>query len=425
MKKVLIITYYWPPAGGPGVQRWLKFVKYLPDFGISPIVYIPDNPTYPIIDKNLGNEVSPDTVIIKRRIFEPYGLASMFSRDKIRKMSSGIIQNRQKQGFVEKISLWIRGNLFIPDARVFWVRPSVSFLEKYLKENAVDTIITSGPPHSLHLIGLKLKKKMDVTWIADFRDPWTTIGYHKDLKLSESSQDKHKDLERLVLNTADKIIVTSKSTRQDFRQITAAPVEIITNGYDIEETRPIIADTKFSLAHIGSMLSERNPILLWNVLNELLYEIEDFSKHLELKFLGMVSREVLESVALYKLDNYVNNMGYVSHKEAIAQQRSSQVLLLVEINSLHNRSIIPGKLFEYMVSGRPIVAIGPRGSDIAEIIQSTNTGVFVDYSAKEQLKQAIRDYYKKFLEGALQSQPIGLQQYARRNLTQKLADLLK
>ena len=171
-KKLLIITYYWPPAGGPGVQRWLKFVKYLPEFNIQPIVYIPENPTYPIIDNGLESEVSDKAIILKNKIFEPYGLASFFGKSKTKKISSGIIPNQKKQSFLEKTLLWIRGNIFIPDARYLWVKPSVKYLKKYIEENNIDTIVTSGPPHSLHLIGLKLKKELNVKWFADF----TTCG---------------------------------------------------------------------------------------------------------------------------------------------------------------------------------------------------------------------------------------------------------
>ncbi|HMK06024.1 MAG TPA: hypothetical protein VK476_00755, partial [Flavobacterium sp.] len=183
MKKVLIITYYFPPAGGPGVQRWLKFIKYLPDFDIQPIVYVPENPTYPIIDAQLMSEISDKAIVLKTKIFEPYGLASIFSKNKTKKISSGIIPSMRRQTSIDKFLLWVRGNLFIPDARVFWVKPSVAYLKKYISENNIDIIITSGPPHSLHLIGMKLKNVMNVKWIADFRDPWTTIGYHKSLKL--------------------------------------------------------------------------------------------------------------------------------------------------------------------------------------------------------------------------------------------------
>ena len=424
LKKILIITYYFPPAGGPGVQRWLKFVKYLPDFGIQPIVYIPENPTYPIIDEGLLHEVSDKAIIIKKKIIEPYGLASVFSKNKTKKISSGIIPNARKQTRLEQLLIWIRGNLFIPDARVLWVKPSVRYLEKYIQENNIETIITSGPPHSLHLIGMQLKKNLNINWIADFRDPWTTIGYHKALRLSEYSKMKHKMLEKTVLNTADTIIVTSNTTKTEFQAITNKPIEVITNGYDIEKIEPQPLDKKFTLAHIGSLLSERNPIILWQVLSELVNDVPDFASHFELKLIGTVSQEILDTLNSYNLKKLVNYIGYLSHREAIAHQRKSQVLLLIEINSKDTMSIIPGKLFEYMVSERPILAIGPRGSDFAEIITNTNTGVFFDYGEKDKLKSVILTYYNQFLEGKLKSHAVGLQKYSRKNLTEQLSKLL-
>lgn len=423
-EKLLIITYYWPPAGGPGVQRWLKFVKYLPDFGIQPIVYIPENPTYPIVDENLLNEVSDKAIILKQKIFEPYQLASFLSKNKTKKMNSGIIPNQKKQSFLDKVLLWIRGNLFIPDARFFWVRPSVEYLEKYILENNIDSIVTSGPPHSLHLIGLELKKKLNLKWYADFRDPWTTIGYHKSLRLSNFVAQKHKKLESEVLNTADTIIVTSKTTKAEFEFLTTKPIAVITNGFDVEKVAQQTLDAQFTLAHIGSFLSARNPKLLWEALVELIAEIPDFKNHLELKLIGAVSQEVLDTIATFGLESYVNSLGYVSHEEAIAHQRKSQVLLLIEIDSEETKSIIPGKLFEYMVSNRPIIGIGPKGSDFSEIITNTNTGVFFDYSEKEKLKRVILDFYNQYLEGKLQSHGVGLQKYSRKSLTEQLAKLL-
>jgi galactitol-specific phosphotransferase system IIB component len=424
-KKILIITYYWPPAGGPGVQRWLKFVKYLPDFGIQPIVYVPENPTYPIIDENLIKEVSDKAIVIRHKIFEPYQLASFFSDNKTKKISSGIIPNQKKQSFMDKLFLLIRGNLFIPDARFLWVKPSVSYLEKYIVENNIDTIITSGPPHSLHLIGLKLKQSIDLKWFADFRDPWTTIGYHKSLRLSNYATMKHKMLERKVLNAADTLIVTSKTTKREFEAITIKPIAVITNGYDVEKIEAQTLDLKFSLAHIGSFLSERNPMILWESLVELISEVPDFILHLEIKLIGAVSQEVAETIAQFGLDSYLNNLGYVSHGEAIAHQRKSQVLLLIEIDSTETKSIIPGKLFEYLVSNRPILAIGPKNSDFEEILTVTNTGVFFDYSEKTRLKSVILDYYNQFLDGNLSSNGVGLQKYSRKNLTKELVSLIK
>jgi galactitol-specific phosphotransferase system IIB component len=424
-KKLLIITYYWPPAGGPGVQRWLKFVKYLPDFDIQPIVYIPENPTYPIVDEALISEVSDEAIILKQPIFEPYQLASFFSKNKTKKISSGIIPNHKKQTFIEQFLLWIRGNIFVPDARFLWVKPSVKYLEKYIAENNIDTIITTGPPHSLHLIGLALKHKTNVKWFADFRDPWTTIGYHKALKLSAFAERKHKQLEHQVLNTADMILVTSNTTKKEFEAITSQPIAVITNGYDNETITKQTLDEKFTLAHIGSFLSERNPKILWKCLHELINENKSFASNFQLKLIGAVSQEILDTIEANQLSAFVTNLGYVSHKEALEHQRKSQVLLLIEIDSEETKSIIPGKLFEYMVSERPILALGPQGSDFAAIIKETNTGVFVTYNEKELLKNTILKFYSLYLEGILQSHAVGLQQYSRKKLTEKLANLLK
>lgn len=423
--KVLIITYYWPPAGGPGVQRWLKFVKYLPDFGIEPIVYIPENPTYPLVDKGLLSEVNPNVTILKQRITEPYAWASAFSKNSTKKISSGIIPAAKKQSFLQRIMLWVRGNLFVPDARVLWVKPSVNYLSKYITENGIETIITTGPPHSLHLIGLRLKELHDLKWIADFRDPWTTIGYHKALKLSDSAAKKHKDLERKVLNSADSILVTSPTTKAEFQQLTAKPIDVITNGYDTEMIPKQPLDEKFTLAHIGSFLSERNPKQLWESLTELIAENEQFKADFQLKLIGAVSSEVMESITNAGLQSHVNNLGYVPHSEAVAEQRKSQVLLLVEIDSEDTKCIIPGKLFEYMVSERPILSIGPQGADFASIIQSTNTGVFSLYADKERIKQTILNYFNQYKEGNLKANAIGLQQFSRKNLTSQLASILR
>ena len=424
-KKILIITYYWPPAGGPGVQRWLKFVKYLPEFGIDPIVYIPKNPLYPILDDDLIGDVATNTKIIKHKIFEPFGIANFLSGNKSTKLSSGIIPKTNNQSFGEKIMLWIRGNLFIPDARIFWVKPSVKFLEKYILENDIKTIITTGPPHSLHLIGLRLKSKCDVKWIADFRDPWTTIGYQKQLRITSFVKTKHQKLEKNVLQSADQIIVTSPSTKKEFRPITSKPITVITNGFDHEITADISLDKKFTIAHIGSFLSERNPEILWQVLSELILVNIEFQKHFELKLVGKISREILATINNFGLTKYVNNLGYISHLESIQHQNKSQVLLLIEIDSIETRCIIPGKLFEYLSAKRPIISIGPKGSDMQQIIENTNAGFFVDYSQKDELKSQIMTLFDNFLNNNLHLKSVNIEQYSRRNLTSKLANLIK
>ncbi len=421
-KKVLIVAYYWPPAGGPGVQRWLKFVKYLPDFGIKPIVYVPENPSYPITDQDLWQELPEGVQVIKRPIKEPYRFASMLSRKQTNAISSGLVPKAKKQSVMQKLLLYIRGNYFIPDARVAWVKPSISYLEEILQQEEINTIITTGPPHSMHLIGLGIKKRLPtIRWIADFRDPWTTIGYHDQLKMTPKTQQKHKSMELEVLQTADEIIVTSPRTKLEFSEITKSPITVITNGFDVPENDKIELNNKFIISHIGSLLSDRNPNLLWKVLAKILKKNYTFSEHLVICLAGRVSESVLMSLKQHNLDSYVQLEGYVSHTTAIELQRKSNVLLLLEIDAPQNRSIIPGKLFEYLAARRPILAIGPKGSDIEEIIENTDSGSYHNYTEEEEIRKAILSHFTHFMNKSEELQSGEISKYHRRTLTETLS----
>ncbi len=423
MRKVLVITYYWPPAGGPGVQRWLKFVKYLRDFGIEPVLFIPENPHYPMLDDTFSQDVPTDIKIYKHKIKEPYRIASLFSSKKTKRISSGIIQTKN-QSFIEKVLLWVRGNLFIPDARKFWVKPSVNFLKDVLAKEGIDTIITTGPPHSVHLIGYYLKQGKPVHWVADFRDPWTTIGYHKKLKLTKSAEKKHKLLEAKVLHTADKIIVTSSTTKKEFENITGQPIKVITNGFDRELLTDDGLDSKFTISHIGSLLSGRNPVKFWSVLAQMVDEFPAFKEALRLQFIGVVSDEILSTIKEVGLQDFIEVIGYVSHQEALVYQRKSQVLLLVEIDSQETIGIIPGKLFEYMAAKRPILGIGPKNWDVESIVEETKTGYIFEHSDDIELKNVILRWFENYQKGQLNIIADNIEQFSRRELTRKLAEYI-
>jgi len=323
-KRVLIVCYYWPPAGGPGVQRWLKFVKYLGEFGVEPVVFVPDNAHYPLKDEAFVAEIPENIEIIRFPIKEPYRFAKWFSKKKTKTISSGIISEKQPS-FLERAMLFIRGNLFIPDARVGWVKPASRFLLKYLTENEIDTIVTTGPPHSLHLIGLKLRQELGIRWIADFRDPWTTIHYHKSLRLTESSEKKHKALEKQVLTQADAIVVTSPGTKKEFSEITQKPITVITNGFETPPNTAQTLDERFTLVHIGSLLTNRNPEVLWKVIAELIHEKPEFAARCQIKLVGAVSKDVMASLDALGLTAYTEEGGYVSHEEALQLQKNAQV----------------------------------------------------------------------------------------------------
>lgn len=425
MKKVLIITYYWPPAGGPGVQRWMKFVKYLKDFEVEPIVYIPENPDYPLLDQSLLREVPEDITILKQEIFEPYFLAKFFSGKQTKKISSGIIPAEKNQSLLQKFLLYIRGNFFIPDARKFWIKPSVKYLKDYIQKNNIEVIITTGPPHSVHLIGAGLKEKAGVKWFADFRDPWTQIGYHKKIKLTESSRKKHEELEKKVLQEADHIITTSYTTRKEFIDKTSKPISVITNGFDEDEIADFDIEEHFTVAHIGSLLSGRDPQNLWKVFGELVIENKNFGKDFKLKLIGAVSDDVLRSIGEYIPSENMEIAGYVNHDEALRIQRGSQVLLLVEINSEETRGIIPGKVFEYMAAGPPILALGPEGWDVEKLLKETGAGDYYNYKEHQKLKRQIISYYELFKNNNLRGERKNIEQFSRRNLTGQLAKILK
>ena len=373
----------------------------------------------------MAGEIPAGVTILKTNIIEPYAWALLFSKKKTRTISSGIIDAPEKQNELQQLLLYIRGNFFIPDARRFWVRPSVRFLSKYLKKNDIDVIITTGPPHSLHLIGLKLKAKTGLRWVADFRDPWTAIGYHDKLKLTKASQKKHLNLERKVLNTADHIITTSPGTKKDFEKLTTNPITCITNGFEVMAPASVTLDDAFSLSHIGSLLADRNPKILWEVLNELKKELDHFGKDLKIKLAGKVSEEVIRSIKMYDLEDNLEVLGYLSHDKALQMQRETQVLLLIEINAAQTRAIIPGKVFEYLAAQRPILGIGPQGADFFEIIKRSAAGSCFDYNQKAELKSKIIFWYKKFKTNDLHATNADISEYSRKNLTKKLAGILK
>lgn len=426
-KKVLLISYYWPPAGGPGVQRWLKFVSYLPKYGVEPIVYTPKNAEYPILDKDLLHQIPKEITHIQQPIREPATWAKKLFSKKTKQLQSGIMPSK-KAGIVTRFLLYIRANFFIPDARVTWVKSSVSFLKKYCKENNIQTIITTGPPHSMHLIGMQLQKEIGVKWLADFRDPWTSIHYFEQLPLTSYARKRHRELERKVLTTADSISVTSEPTKKEFQKLTSKPIYVVTNGYDeklLLKERPKV-DSKFSIAHIGSLLSDRNPEQLWKAISDLLKKYSSLKKDLEIRLAGVVSDEVLQSIRKHGLQDFVKEYGYLSHSEAIRLQHKSQLLLLLEMDKEETKVILPGKLFEYMAARRPILALGPKEGAVEPILEKTKSGTYFTYLEYD----AIYIYLEKKYQVYTQYQTIlinstGIEIYSREYLSEKMAKILK
>ena len=419
MKKALVITYYWPPAGGSGVQRWLKFVKYFRDFGIEPIIYTVANANYPIMDNSLENDIPKEIEILKQPIWEPNNLLSFFGKKKIE--SAGFLN--PNPNFMGKITQYIRANYFIPDARKFWVKPSVKYLKKYLLNNDIDVIITTGPPHSVHLIGLQLKKQLNIKWISDFRDPWTEIDYFHQLPLTKKSIQKHHKLEQEVLKFSDAVIVVGKTMKENY-EVFQKNIFVVTNGFDGEIAEGAKLDSNFTITHIGLMNADRNPRMLWEVLSEIKKENSEFALDFQLKIIGKVDPSIKNDILNFGLANNVQLIDYVSHDEVVKYQKKSQVLLLIVNNVPSSKGIITGKIFEYLMAKRPILAIAPKNGDLAEIINNSNAGYVIEFNDKNALKNSILQLYSQFKNGDLIVTLNNVNQYHRKELTKKVAEII-
>lgn len=371
MKRVLIITYYWPPNGGAGVYRWLKLSKLLSEHGWQPVIYTPENPELVADDPGLLKDVRSDIEVVKRPITEPFNLYKRFTgRSTKEKVQVGFLNEKKQGGWKEDFALWVRSNFFIPDARVWWVRPSVKFLKEYLKQHPVDAIISTGPPHSMHLIALGLKRALGVKWIADFRDPWTDIDFYAQLKLTRWADAKHKRLEGEVLREADRVFCVSWHWADDLKKLGAKHVEVITNGYDPDDlpTPPEPVDDAFSLVHIGSLSPSRNAPELWKALKKLCDEDPDFSAKFKLRFVGPVDHTIADSVAEAGLGAHLERTGRVTHEAAMRHIQRARALLLLVNDTPNLMGILPGKLFEYVSTGRPILGVGPVEGDVSRVL---------------------------------------------------------
>lgn len=427
MKKVLIITYYWPPAGGSAVYRWLKFTKYLREFGWEPIVYTAENGEYAEFDPENEKDIPSGITILKQPIWEPYQLYKRFiGQKKTEKVNVGFLTEKKKPALAERVSVWIRGNFFIPDARCFWINSSVKYLSNWLAANPIDMVISSGPPHSTHLIAMKLKKRFTLPWIADFRDPWTKIDFYKELHLTWLADKKHHRLEKQVITTADCIVTVGNQIKEEFEALGAKKTVVITNGFDaadrIQET--IECDREFTLAHFGTVNKARNPELLWQVLAELVEENKEFAKDLKIKFVGRIDQAVLASIQKYNLESSLIKIDFLPHKEVLKLQKQSQILLLL-INQTHNaQGILTGKFFEYLAAERPILGIGPTQGDVADILTQSKAGKMVDFTNHSSLKQTLLSFYADYKASQLSVNPSGIMKYSRYELTRKLAEVM-
>ena len=426
MPRVLIITYYWPPSGGSAVLRWLKFSKYLREFGWEPVIYTPDNPEPQETDESLCSEIPEGIEILKTRIIEPYGIYKWLTgRKQHERLGVALMSEKKKPGLMSTISLWIRSNAFIPDPRMLWIKPSVKFLTRYLKNHPVELIISTGPPHSMHMIAMGLKHRMGIKWVADFRDPWTGIDFYKDLLLTRYADNRHKKLEMKVLRQADRVVTVSPGMSEDFKSKGILQVFTITNGYDDESGySEITSSGKFSLVHLGSLPKSRNPENLWKVISQLVNEHEDLSALLEIKLIGKADQSVDASLKFHGLEKYVTRVAYIPHHQTLSILKGSSVLLLCINNTPNARSILTNKFFEYLSAARPILALGPPDGDAANILIESGAGRIFEYTDSEDLKSYLLKLFTLYSQGNLTMDSKGIEKFSRRHLTKELSELL-
>lgn len=432
MKKVLIITYYWPPTGGAGVQRWLKFTKYFQQFGWEPVIYTPSNPDFPINDSTLLKDVPANITILKTAITEPYDIyRKIMGKKKNETVNQGFLSEGNENGFLQSLMIWIRGNFFIPDARKFWIKPSISFLSDYISKNKIDAVISTGPPHSMHLIALGVKQKHNLPWIADFRDPWTQIDFYDQLKLSSWADAKHKRLEKLVLQSANKVVTVSNTWAKDLEKLGTREVDVITNGYDEDDfkksendlEKPTMLDG-FLFHHIGALNKDRNPHVFWQVLGDLCKENPKLKQDLKLKFTGKTDIAVFESLEKQGLTSNAEKTEYVPHSEVTRLIQQSPILLLPLNDTPNVKGIVPGKLFEYLAAKRPIFAIGDTNGDSSQIITETNTGTMIGFKDYKGMKKLILSLYENYTANSLFINSFSIIKYSRKSCAESYTHIL-
>ena len=436
MKRVLVVTYYWPPSGGSGVQRWVKFAKYLPQEGWQPVIYTPENPEYTAIDHTLEAEIPHTVEIIRRPITEPYNLyrrlmgkgASTDMKMLTAGASGGAVTeiSSGKKSFKQRLSLWIRGNLFVPDPRVGWVKPSVRFLKKYLAEHPVDVIVTTGPPHSMHLIGQRLHKERGLPWIPDFRDPWSRMYYLKHLPMSARTWRRLRSMEQSVLDDCSTVLAVTPLVQEEFQAQTKTPVAMITNGYDGGDFEQAVEpDGFFNVVHTGLFAADGNPLNLWKALGIKAWADADFKAALRLRLVGKVDREVYDAIAEAGLKDNVVDLGYRDHLTAVREQLAATMLVLPLRNDPEYRPILPGKLFEYLASRRPVLGIGQEDGAMARVLADTGAGVTAGWDNLEAMRDFIDKAWEQFKAGGVPPVEGDIARFSRRSLTRELAALLE
>ncbi|MBN2237849.1 MAG: glycosyltransferase family 4 protein [Bacteroidales bacterium] len=399
--QLLVFTYYWPPSGGAGVQRNLKFAKYLPQFGIEPHILTVEEyaASYPVIDTSLTHEIADNLLVTRTKSWDPFRAYSKLRKTKT--IPSSGFANETKPGFIDLMMRFIRGNIFLPDARRGWNKYAILAASQLIEQQKINCILTSSPPHSTQLIGLYLKKKYELPWIADLRDPWTDIYYYNQLFPTWLAKKIDAHYERKVLENADKIIVVSESIKTLFlkksNKLSPEKIRVIPNGYDPEDfaIQTESCNEKFTISYTGTIAAT--------------YDLETFAKacaHVfmngtklfKLQFIGSTKSVISPILEEHGLLEFTQIIPAVEHRKSIEYLQKSDALLLLIPQTKENKGILTGKLFEYLGAKKVIIGIGPSNGDAAKIIDETRSGKMIDYGEVDVLAAYLEDRYQNWLE---------------------------
>lgn len=411
------------------MQRWLKFVKYLPSFGWQPYVFTPENPTFEIRDDSLLHDIPAEAEVIKLPIWEPYALfrkTSALMGQQAPKQTDAVTTG--KKSFLQSIASWVRGNVFVPDARVFWVKPSVEFLSDFLVSNDIHTLVTTGPPHSMHLIGLRLKQQNpSLRWIVDLRDPWSEWDFLDTLSLTGWARRKHQRLEREVLQKADHVITIAPYHVDRFEKLGGRKVTLITNGFDEDDFAGIVhtRTPKFTIRHIGMVDELRDPRPFMESVKMLLSKEPAWRERILIEFIGSVNtafrNHVMSDATLSSITAFRDP---IPHGALVKLYGETDVQLLILAHTVQAPGNLPGKFFEYLASGNFIFGVGPIEGDAAQILRQTGAGMMVSRDEKTDMVRLLGDRMVQWSRGGGENHR-DVNSYSRRMLTGAMVKVLE
>lgn len=413
-KKVLVITYYWPPAGGSAIQRVIKFVKYMREYGWEPVILTVSNGEYPATDPSFLAEIPENIKVYKTKALQPFGLYKRFTGKKTEtRITNDVFSQKTKTA---RIAKWIRMNLFIPDARVGWYFTAVKQAKKIIREEQIDAIFSSSPPHSLQLIAQKIATYHQLKWIADFRDPWSELVHNQNNKRSWLTRKIDRAFEKSVFSKADRILTVGKDVARCIRSHVDRPVVIIPNGYDTcDIPAASLSPEYFIITYTGELSKDRIPYAFLKAVSIL----KDKYPQIRLRFIGNSCQELKTEIQQNSLEEITYFESYIPHKESVRKLAESNALLLVINQVPNNKGILTGKIFEYLGMRKPIICIGPADGDAAQTIRECDAGYVADYTDVDQNVQKLE---KLLLSGY--TFRFEVEKYNRREQTKELCRLL-